>query len=66
MNSMLRRETPYCTGLQHTLPDQQVLRYKDILDNISEISTLNFFEETAGSITPFYKKTILNPTGHSA
>ena len=37
-------------------PDQLVLRYKDILDNISEISTLNFFEETAGCITPFYKK----------
>ncbi len=28
LNSMLRRETTYCTGLQHTLPDQQVLRYK--------------------------------------
>ena len=28
LNRMLRRETPYCTGLQHTLPDQQVLRYK--------------------------------------
>jgi hypothetical protein len=63
----MRGETPDCTGLQHTLPDQLVLRYKDILDNISEISTLNFFGETAGCITPFYKKkSILNPTGHSA
>ena len=28
LNIVLRGETPYCTGLQHTLPDQQVLRYK--------------------------------------
>ena len=57
---MLREETPDCTGLQHTLPDQLVLRYKDILDNISEISTLNFFGETAGCITPFYKKNLFS------
>lgn len=28
LNIVLRGETPYCTGLQHTLPDQRVLRYK--------------------------------------
>ena len=28
----MRGETPDCTGLQHTLPDQLVLRYKDILE----------------------------------